>query len=221
MRKIKILLLACIVCLSVAACKSGDQPDEKKADENETIQEDSKKDGSSADLDISQEGLDGEDSTQSDKREYFTLYTEDKQRSIQIQSPEGYQPLEYSTETWLDFEMSDKSGQDSSQLMMILLDKSEAEAAEMMMQEVQYISSANATGDIIIEEIQSKNEEGRDVSYFHYFYITEDIKTEGYRVWSMLQNGCIFACTIENKGIEAAAPDIEGLVQELLSGIQE
>lgn len=220
MKKIKILLLAGMLCLSVTACKSEDKSTEEQSAGDEAA-EDSQKGEDSADLEISKQSPEEQDSVQADKGEYYTLYTEDKQTSIQVKIPVGYQPLEYSTETWLDFESSEKSGHSSSQLIMTLLDKSETEAAEMMKQEVQYASSANATGDVTIEETQSETKGDRQVSYFHYAYTTEDMKTDGYRFWTMLQNGRVFTCTIENKGTGAAVPDIEAAIDEIVSGIQE
>lgn len=217
MKKIKILLLAGVLCLSVTACKQ-----EEKADGDETIQEDTEtqKDGDNADIEISVSDSEKGES-QSSGQESHILYTEDKQTSIQVKSPAGYQPQEYSTDTWLNLEMAGGNEQNSSQIIMTLVDKSMEETAEMMKQEVQYTSSANATGDVTIEEIQTKEEGDRQVSYFLYSYMTDEIGTHGCRGWTRLENGCTFTCTIESRGTNVDSLDMENMLHDMITSIQE
>lgn len=221
MKKIKILLLAGMLCLSVTACKSEENSGEDRAVQEESGEDKNNSDESAVNIKVPSQEDEGEETKPQAEGEYYTLYTEDRQKSVQVKSPAGYSPLEYSTETWLDFGVSGEGGQEDSQLIMILLNKSMEEAAEMMKQEVQYTSSANATGDIVIEESQTRTEGERQISYFCYSYMTDKIKTEGCRVWTLLNNGSVFACTIENRGTDTESPDIENMISDIVTGIEE
>lgn len=198
MKKVVAFLLIAVMCLSLTACGGKEKPEEDKSEEAES-------------------GDDGAGKTDEDSGKMYTLTTEDGQISIQVKKPKGFDAAEYASETCLNFERPGDSEGASAQYAMSLLDQDEESVSETMRQEVQYLISANSGDEEQNPEVQMLETGGKRWSYFS--YSMEEL--EGYRVWTVLNNGCVFACTAENVGtglkplnIESIAAELSGLIQE-------
>lgn len=205
MKKLVTLLLILSMCVSLAAC--GDKDGQKE--EDQAGEEEKEQDADSGDA--------GENEKKSDSGEMYTLTTEDGEVSIQVRNPEGFEAAEYASDTWLCFECPGSTEGASTQYAMSLFEQEAAEVAETMRQEVEYLLSANSEDEVQSPEVQTVEAGGRQWSYFSYGM--EEL--EGYRVWTALENGCIFACTAENVGADLESLDIESIVAELAGLIQE
>lgn len=205
MKKLVTLLLILSMSVSLAAC--GDK--DRQKEENQ-VSEDEKEQGADS-------GDTGENEQKGESGKMYTLTTEDGEVSIQVRNPEGSSAAEYASDTWLSFECPGSMEGASTQYAMSLFEQEEAEVAETMRQEVQYLLSANSGDEGQTLEVQTVEAGGRQWSYFSYGM--EEL--EGYRVWTALENGCIFACTVENIGTGHKPLDVESIAVELAGLIKE
>lgn len=198
MKKIITLLLISVMCLSLVSCGDKDEPDE-----GQTVNEESKKQDA---------GEDSVDVEADNTGEPYTVVTDDGQRSVQIRLPEGARVAEYSSEVSPIFERSGEQEGDSIQYVFWLTKDEEAEAVETMKQGVQYLFADYGVedGSQVLQE-NSIEADGRQWSYFQ--YSAEGL--EGCRIWTTLQDECIFACTVENIGSDSQPLDIASIANEL------
>ena len=68
-----------------------------------------------------------------------------------------------------------------------------------------------------MDEIQGREESGRQVSYFHYAMET----LEGYRIWTVLSSGCVLMCISENLGENPQPIDVDRVISEMILTIRE
>lgn len=199
MKKSLSLLLIAAMCLCLAACGKDEKEKTDTKESAEDIQIDT-------------------DEPEKEAKSY-TLSTEDGGKSVDVQAPEGYEPLDYMSESMLNFEREEENG--IEQVMMRLMDQSEAQVSETLRQEVQYAVSANATGEQVIEEVQRETEGGLLISYFGYSYDTEGSRIAGVRAWTVLENESVYVYTAENMGSNIEAPNADTVVSDMVSGIKK
>lgn len=205
MKKLFTLLLILSMCVSLTAC--GDKEGQKE--EEQASEEEKGQDADSGDTGKNEQNL--------DSGKMYTLTTEDGEVSIQVRNPDGFSAAEYASDTWLSFECPGSMEGASTQYVMSLFEQEEVEVAETMRQEVQYLLSANSGEEEQSLEVQTVEAGGRQWSYFSYGM--EEL--EGYRVWTVLENECIFACTAENIGTGLKPLDVESIAVELAGLIRE
>ena len=123
--------------------------------------------------------------------------------------------MEYSSDVNLSFEKTE--GTFGSVITMRLLSGSEADAADALLQEIQYMVSANSTGDSNIGEIQTVAEGEYQVSYVDYSYDASGTMAEGRRIFMTLGNGSIYVYAVENigGGLQDASTEISSVVSSI------
>ena len=141
-----------------------------------------------------------------------TLSSEDGSVSIELKIGDGYEESEYSSETMRSFEK--KAGSVSAQLNLSLRTEPENEVTQSMIAEVDYLLSAN-TDEEMTEDILTLSEGGKEWSYFN--YSMEGL--EGCRIWTVLDDGGILACTVESIGEKPEQIDAKKMISALLSSI--
>lgn len=205
-RNIMVILFVFVLCLSVSGCGK----EEGKGEDDLNIE---KTEGQAGEDPATEEASAG--SAEGEENETHILTTEDGSASVRVQSPEGYGLMEYSSDVNLSFEKAE--GTFGSVITMRLFSGSEAEAAEALLQEIQYMVSANSTGDSHIGEIQTKTEKEYQVSYIDYSYDASGAMAEGRRIFIPLGNGSIYVYAVENIG--GALQDAGTEISNVVSGI--
>ena len=208
-RNIIAILFILALCLFVpCCCKEGEKgKDDINIEKTEEQADEASATGEASSGDA--EGAGGEEG------KTHILTTEDGGASVKVRGPEGYDLMEYSSDVNLSFEKTE--GTFGSVITMRLLSGSEADAADALLQEIQYMVSANSTGDSNIGEIQTVAEGEYQVSYVDYSYDASGTMAEGRRIFMTLGNGSIYVYAVENigGGLQDASTEISSVVSSI------
>ena len=152
-----------------------------------------------------------------DKAEFekYTLASETEDVSIEIEIPAIFEQTEYSSESWLALQILGEDEESSTQLMMYLEADESIDVGESMAEEVNYLLSANSDEDLqMIEKIkiQADNHE-----WYYITYVLEGL--EGFKFYSVLENGSTIAGTIENIGNDSESFNIDEFIHQIDKGI--
>lgn len=207
-RNIIVILAVFVLCLAVPGCG---KKEEKKEDGLSAEETESQTDEVSAIGEASPGDAEGEEGGG------HVLTTEDGSIRVSIHGPEGYDLMKYSSDVSLSFEKTE--GTFGSVITMRLLSGSQEEAAEALLQEIQYMVSANSTGDSNIGEVQTMTEKGYQVSYVDYSYDASGTMAEGRRIFMTLGNGSIYVYAVENIG--GGLQDADTEIRSVVSAISE
>lgn len=213
MKKVAIWLMVMVLCLSMTACKGKDENQE----EDSTVQDTSE----TADDTEDQADTSEDDETDKEEAKYFTLYTEDKSFSVEIQCPQGYEPLEYMSDTWFAFG-EEGAGEASESNYSMYLTEDDTESVESAAYgEVSYAITANVVENDLVSDVQTGTWNGLEISYFEYYYEGPDCQVSGCRMWTELDNGAILVAAKENAGEQVEKLDIEATLQDWAASIKQ
>ncbi len=207
----KIIMLGLIVAVSMMFIGCG-KKEEKKKEATPQVQEQAP-DETASEGEASGEDAAGEADTEKVDGE-STLCTDDKSVSVKVIRPEGFEDSDYSSEHQVAFQRLGADGTSSTQLNLRLMTEDENAVMAGAQQEVEYLLSANSDGGTV-GEVQSQTVGEKQYSYFTYSLEG----TEGYRMWTSLDNGCVLSVIAENIGSGLEPLTAEYLIQILEAAI--
>lgn len=195
MRKWKWITAVILFCVFCTAC-SGNK------EENET------------DEVIAEEESDNEEGQ---NLQMYTLASEIENVSIKLEIPGEFQQTDYSSESWLTLEIPGENEDSSTQLMMYLEADESVDVKKNMVEEVNYLMSAN-TDDW--EELDYV--EGVSAKHYEWSYVTYELDgLKGYKFCAKMENGSTLAATIELLGDNPKPFDIVTFIHQIDKGIIE
>lgn len=151
------------------------------------------------------------ESVPTEEMKIYSLSSETDDVSIEIGIPGVFQQTEYCSDNWLALEIPGDDEESSTQLMMYLEADESVDVKEAMLEEVNYLMSAN-TDDW--EKVDRVEEISAD--YHEWAYVTYELDgLEGYKLWCDLENGTTLVGTIENIGNNPEPVDIHELVSQI------
>ena len=197
MKKWKWLAVVCTLCVVCTAC--GGNKEENEAEE------------------VNTEEASTEEAFVDEKAENvkYTLASETEDVSIEIEIPAIFEQTEYSSESWLALQIPGEDEESSTQLMMYLEADDTIDVSKSMAEEVNYLLSANSD-----EEIQMIDQIKIQADNYEWNYITYVLEgLEGFKFYSVLENGSTIAGTIENIGNDSESFNIDEFIHQIDKGI--
>ena len=204
MKKVVVLLMILTLSVSTAACgnKEKDKTTSKKKTEQSKDTENSKKDNAQ---------------TAKADDKLYELSSEDSVWTINVYAPKGCSEADFSSGTARAFESIGSEEGSSLQYVMTLRDTDVSTVESDMKEEVQYLYTANSDG--AVPEMNTKNRDYNGKTWNYFSYSMENLN--GYRVWTELSDGDVFACTVEWIGEGETPDDIDTVIQTLSSCIAD
>ena len=202
MKKVVVLLMILTLSVSTAACgnKEKDKTTSKTKTEQSKDTENSKK-----------------DNAQTAKADDKLYESEDSVWTINVYAPKGCSEADFSSGTARAFESIGSEEGSSLQYVMTLRDTDVSTVESDMKEEVQYLYTANSDG--AVPEMNTKNRDYNGKTWNYFSYSMENLN--GYRVWTELSDGDVFACTVEWIGEGETPDDIDTVIQTLSSCIAD
>ncbi len=143
--------------------------------------------------------------------ENYILSSETEDVSIEIGIPSIFEQTEYSSESWLALQIPGKDEDSSVQLMMYLEADETIDVSKSMREEVNYLLSANSD-----EEVQMLDQITIHADNYEWSYITYVLEgLEGFKFYSILENGSTIVGTIENIGNDSESFNIDEFIHQI------
>ena len=193
MKKWKWMMIVCALSLVCVACAGN-------KDENETEE-------------VKAEEVSTEEAFVEEKDEFekYTLASETEDVSIEIGISSLFEQTEYSSENWLALQIPGEDEDSSTQLMMYLEPDESVDVRKSLIEEVNYLLSANSD-----EEVQMTEQITIQADNYEWSYITYVLDgLEGFKFYSILENGVAIVGTIENIGNDSEAFNMDGFIHQI------
>ena len=193
MKKWKIIMIVCALSIACTAC-SGNK---EEVDDKESAAEE-----------LTTEEAYVEEKAEIEK---YTLSSETEDVSIEIGIPSIFEQTEYNSDSWLALQIPGEDEESSTQLMMYLEADNSIDVSKSIAEEVNYLLSANSD-----EEVQMIDQITIQADNYEWFYITYVLEgLEGFKFYSILENGSAVVGTIENIGNDSESFNIDEFIQQI------